>query len=135
MKRIWWSTYCLDKMMSTQRGLLPTLQIDQTDLSYPTQADISIEDIEEFADADYLTARIQLTIIQANNSKTVSRFGADDEHDINTILRPMLRGLGTWKAGLPEHMTLEMEDGIPEPMGSLPCLRSLANLYLRFNQV
>jgi proline utilization trans-activator len=134
-KRVWWSTFCLDRMMSTQLGLLPSLHVDQADLDYPTQAGLSVDDAEEFADPDYLTARVQLTIIQANNSKTVFHVGDDDAHDIETILRPMLRRLGAWKAGLPTHMALEMEDGVAKPTRSLACMRSLANLYLRFNQV
>ncbi|KAL2815238.1 hypothetical protein BDW59DRAFT_166830 [Aspergillus cavernicola] len=31
-------------------------------------------------------------------------------------------------------MALQVEDSMPEPTRSLPCMRSLANLYLRFNQ-
>lgn len=122
-------------MTSTQRGLLPAFQVDQTDLDYPSQAELSMEDIEEFADADYLTARIQLTIIEANNAKTMGYFGRDDAHDIETISRPMLQRIGAWKAGLPAHMALEMENGIPQASRSMACTRSLANFYLRYNQV
>lgn len=121
-------------MTSTQMGLLPTLQAEQSDVAYPTNADLPLEDIDEFTDPDYLTARIQLTIIQANNSKRVSHLGHDDAQDIETILRPMLGRLSSWKASLPTHMALGTEDML-EPTRSLPCMRSLANLYLRFNQV
>ncbi|KAL3478523.1 fungal-specific transcription factor domain-containing protein [Aspergillus californicus] len=133
-KRVWWSTYCLDQMTSLQRGLLPTLHADQTDLHYPSQASIPLEDTSEFADPDYLTARIQLTIIQANISKSISDFDHDASHATETVLDPILHQLTAWKAGLPSHMALEMEDGMPEPTRSLPCMRSLANLHLRFNQ-
>ncbi|KAL4783706.1 fungal-specific transcription factor domain-containing protein [Aspergillus varians] len=133
-KRLWWSTYCLDRMTSTQRGLLPTLHVDQTDLEYPSQAGLDLDDAHEFADPDYLTARIQLTIIQASISKGHSTFGHNVEHDMENIIRPTLRRLRAWRAGLPDHMALQVETSMPSPTRSLPCMRSLANLYLRYNQ-
>lgn len=111
-KRVWWSTYCLDKMTSSQRGLLPSLQLDQTNHPYPTQANLPSDAVGEFAEGDYLTARIQLTILQANNSKGVSNFGKDDANDIRNILRPMLRRLESWKTGLPAHLAIDMDHGL-----------------------
>ncbi|KAL4935408.1 hypothetical protein BDV06DRAFT_228861 [Aspergillus oleicola] len=72
IKRVWWSTYCLDRMTSTQRGLLHNLDVDQTDLELPSRSVIGDENADEFGDADYLTARIQLTIIQSRVFKGVS---------------------------------------------------------------
>ncbi|XXG99250.1 hypothetical protein Hte_005587 [Hypoxylon texense] len=134
-KRVWWSTFCMDRMASTQMGLLPALQADQVDLEYPTQKGLAPDDLEEFSDPDYLTARVQLTIIQSDAANDVYHLGQDDARDIETILRPVLRRLDTWKADLPDHMTLGIEDGLPELTGQLPLLRSLANLHLRFNQI
>jgi proline utilization trans-activator len=134
-KRVWWSTFCLDRLTSTQRGLLPTLDVKHTDLAYPTSVGLVAEDVGEFTDPDYLTARIQLTIIQANNSKSESLLGQDDGHNIQAILRPMLQRLTAWKEALPGHMIFGMEDDMSKSTRSLPCMRSLANLHLRYNQV
>ncbi|KAI0161791.1 hypothetical protein GGR52DRAFT_586018 [Hypoxylon sp. FL1284] len=133
-KRVWWSTFCMDRMASSQMGLLPALQIDQVDLKYPTQAGLTPEELEEFSDPDFLTARIQLTIIQSNAVSDVCHLGQDDSKDTETVFRPMLRRLDAWKAGLPAHMALEIGDGLPKLRGQLPFVRSLANLYIRFNQ-
>lgn len=122
-------------MTSTQRGLLPTLQVDQTDLDYPSNTELPSADIEEFADPDYLTARIQLTIIEADNAKSVCQAGKEDARDFESVSRPMLRRLEVWKAGLPSHMALDMDNGIPNSTSSPPCTRSLANFHLRFHQV
>ncbi|RDW63213.1 fungal specific transcription factor domain-containing protein [Aspergillus mulundensis] len=129
-KRVWWSTFCLDRMTSMQRGFLPTLTATQTDLEYPSQGDISPDNAGDFTDPDYLTARIQLTIIQA---RVVSHLSLSEPADVLNVIGPMLETLSTWKKALPHHMASQIEDGLPRPNRSLPCIRSLANLYLRYN--
>lgn len=114
---------------------MPTLDIKQTDLAYPTSTGLVAEDVGEFTDPDYLTARIQLTIIQANNSKSAALFANNDGDEIQTVLRPMLQRLTAWKEAVPEHMTFGNEEDISKSTRSLPCMRSLANLHLRYNQV
>lgn len=122
-------------MASTQMGLLPTLQADQADLEYPTQAGLASDDLEEFSDPDYLTARVQLTIIQSDAANDVCDLSQNDSKDIESIIRPVLRRLDAWKADLPAHMALGIEDGLPGFKGQMPLIRSFANLHLRFNQV
>jgi len=134
-KRIWWSTYSLDRMTSTSTGFLPTLHFEQTDLDYPSNIRLSAEDAQEFADPDYLTARIQLTIIEANNSASIAKFRDADKHDIETAIHPLLISLNTWKSALPAHMAMDMADGIFQSTRSLQRARSLANFHLRWNQV
>ncbi|KAL4965442.1 Zn(II)2Cys6 transcription factor [Aspergillus stella-maris] len=92
-KRVWWSTYCLDRMTSTQRGILPTLHADQTDLELPSKFAISDEDAEEFGDAAFLKARIELTIIQADAPKVAVGFAPGGVASIGCLillLRPFL---------------------------------------------
>lgn len=134
-KRIWWSTYSLDRMTSTSTGFLPTLHFEQTDLDYPSNVGLSTGDAQEFADPDYLTARIQLTIIEANNSASIATFRDVDKHDIETAIHPLLISLNTWKSALPAHMAMDMADGIFQSTKSLQRARSLANFHLRWNQV
>ncbi|CAK7216191.1 hypothetical protein SBRCBS47491_002738 [Sporothrix bragantina] len=143
-KRVWWSTFCIDRMASTQMGVLPTLQIDQGDLSYPTNEGLSGEEINEFSDPDYLTARIQLTIIQADAANGIGQSDGEDASDndgdsykrsIDTLLRSRLRRLQDWKAALPAHMAVDFHESIEEMKNNMALLRSLANLHLRYNQV
>ncbi len=142
-KRVWWSTFCIDRMASTQMGILPTLQISQADLlSYPTMNGLAAEDLEEFTDPAYLTARIQLTIIQADS---VSEFGGssddDDAKNIASVLLPRLKKLQAWRAALPPHISVDFNKAMAMLLGNgdhshnMPELRSLGNLYLRYNQV
>ncbi|KAF4965348.1 hypothetical protein FSARC_6843 [Fusarium sarcochroum] len=133
-KRVWWSTFCLDRLTSTQRGLPPTLNADQTDLSYPSSVGLGTEEIGDFTDPDFLTARIQLTVIQAGNSEALSRCTGDEAGVIESVLRPMLQRLVAWKESLPAHMAFETESNILRSSSSLAFKRSLANLHLRYNQ-
>lgn len=134
-KRVWWSTFCLDRLTSTQRGLLPTLTAEQTDLDYPSSAELGVEEISDFTDPDFLTARIQLTVIQTGNSEVLSRCTGDEAEVIETVLRPMLQRLVSWKESLPGHLAFETESDILSLSSSLAFKRSLANLHLRYNQV
>ena len=134
-KRVWWSTFCLDRLTSTQRGLLPTLTAEQTDLSYPSSHGLGVEEIGDFTDPDFLTARIQLTVIQTGNSEVLSRSTGDEAEVIETVLRPMLQRLVSWKNSLPSHMAFETESDILSSGSSLAFKRSLANPNLRYNQV
>ncbi|CAH0042241.1 unnamed protein product [Clonostachys rhizophaga] len=59
-------------------GLPPAFEVDQTDLAYPKQTQDSPDEIEEFSDADFLTARIKLTTIQIRNLNSASHIGLDD---------------------------------------------------------
>ncbi|VUC29706.1 unnamed protein product [Clonostachys rosea] len=133
-KRLWWSTYCLDRMTSTQTGLPPSFQVEQTDLGYPSDAEIPLNDANEFTDVEFLTARVQLTMIEENNLKSVPLIGRDDARDIETIVRPKLRRLHTWKEGLPSHMASELRNDARDNTDSQGAKRALANLHLRYNQ-
>ncbi|ERT02404.1 hypothetical protein HMPREF1624_00702 [Sporothrix schenckii ATCC 58251] len=123
-KRVWWTTFCIDRMASTQMGVLPALHIDQADLTYPASDGLAREDMAEFADPDYLTARIQLTVIQAD---------AVGSGDADTDDTPALGRLTAWKAALPVHMAVPFHAGMAASEDDTAVLRSLANLHLRYN--
>lgn len=133
-KRLWWSTFCIDRMASTQVGLLPNLRIDQVDLEYPSQDELSPEDLSEFSDPALMSARAQLTIIQDVNAKEVCQAGPDYARYIETVIRPALQRLDSWKEKLPAHLVLDLEARLPQS-NDMPYIRSFANIHLRFNQV
>lgn len=133
-KRLWWSTFCMDRMASTQMGLLPNLQLDQMDLDYPSSDGLSPEDKTEFSDADLLKARAQLAIIQDVNASHVSQLGRDEALDIETVIGPALKRLDEWKQNLPAHLVLCSNTGLPVS-SSISFIRSFANLHIRINQV
>lgn len=134
-KRVWWTSYCLDRMTSTEMGLSPAFQFDDVELDYPTDEILSPEDSMEFYEVDYLTARIQITFIKADIDTSVPRLRKDNTADVETMLGPILLKLESWKTGLPGHMSFDVQNGMPENMKQMASMRSLASLYLRYNQV
>lgn len=120
-------------MTSSQGGYLPSLQTEQMDVNYRSREQLATDDAEEFSVPEYLCARIQLTRFEEENAKSLMTLGGDGKSDIESLIRPRLQTLESWRAGLQPHMAREA--GLPRPAASLPSTRALANLHLRFNQV
>lgn len=138
-KRLWWSTFCLDRMTSTQLGVLPSLYLAQTDLDYPSPSPQGMprhEAVAEFSDADLMTARVDLTAIQDANASQAAQLGREDAApgDVDAVVRPTLIRLLEWQAKLPAHLALGVGVQLPNST-SLPFVRSFANLHIRYNQV
>ncbi|KAJ0419925.1 fungal-specific transcription factor domain-containing protein [Aspergillus carlsbadensis] len=137
-KRIWWTTYCIDRMTSTELGLPPALQVARVEQSYPDDAALVHQsDRAEFDDAQTHAAQVQLAFIHADiceNMKSIRKDRtADVDVDVGDLTRPILRRLEEVRAGLPAHMSFDVEDGMPPAMKHMPD-RSLASLYQRYHQ-
>lgn len=133
-KRVWWTSYCLDKIISTEMDKSPDLTHDPM-LSYPTIGFLSTEERKEFSEPEYLTAQVRLTFIKMDIVTTVLRLKLDDPADVQSTLQTKLKKLESWRMGLPPHMIFDLEHGIPQEVVQLNAMRSLVSLYLRFNQV
>jgi proline utilization trans-activator len=133
-KRLWWTSYCLDRITSIEMDK-PSGFSDETRIDYPTSEFLSIEDRNEFSEPEYLTAQVRLTVIKVDIVTTVSRLKTNDPADVQRIFQSKLESLESWKTGLSPHMIFDFEHGIPQEMIHLNAMRSLASLYLRFNQV
>ncbi|KAL2856795.1 fungal-specific transcription factor domain-containing protein [Aspergillus pseudodeflectus] len=135
-KRIWWTTYCIDRMTSTELGLPPALQVNRVEQSYPDDsALLHPSDRAEFYDAETHTTQVQLAFIHADiceNMKSI-RKGDTMDVDVGDLTRPILQRLEEVRAGLPVHMSFDVEDGMPPAMKGMPD-RSLASLYQRYHQ-
>jgi hypothetical protein len=136
-KRIWWTTYCIDRMTSTELGLPPALQVNRVEQTYPDDsALLHPSDRAEFYDAETHTTQVQLAFIHADiceNMKSI-RKGDTMDVDVGDLTRPILQRLEEVRAGLPVHMSFDVEDGMPPAMKGMPD-RSLASLYQRYHQV
>lgn len=134
-RRVWWTSYCLDRMLSTDLGLEPA-QLTAPDL--PSSAGLVGAELEEFFDPRPLTSHAQLSEIKRRVMEVAStkrlRTAADDEERRRIIL-PCLDMLRTWRESLGPGMAFEFTDGIPDEMMALPFARVLSSLYLRYYQV
>ena len=147
IKRVWWSTFCLDNMTSTQMGVKPTLSAEQAaSMAYPaptpissSSSDAADEDSSFFSDSDYLTARVQLTLLQTEKATIEAH---SKEKGTEMQIRHRVQRLEEWRAGWPERMHLQPRCGEQTGLMTLSHgvsteheIRSLANLHLRSNQV
>ncbi len=133
-KRVWWTSYCLDRMTSSDSGLESAFHSDSPELEYPDDCQLSHEELQEFSAADYLTAQSKLCSIRRRVDETVSRLRTDDARDPQQILEPSLELLNLWRSGLPMDMSFTFDNGLPQAITELAAMRPLAPLYLRYHQ-
>ncbi|KAJ6441132.1 proline utilization trans-activator [Purpureocillium lavendulum] len=135
-KRVCWTSYCLDKMASSELGLMPSFQPGQVKLEYPSNNPISPEDAGQFHEAEFLCARIQITLLKAEADVFIDMWQSirDDISHVERQVQAILAKLHCWLVELPRQMSFDCESGIPEAMARMPTMRSLASLYLRWYQ-
>ncbi|TPX15279.1 uncharacterized protein E0L32_004556 [Thyridium curvatum] len=136
-KRLCWTAYCLDKMTSSELGMIPSFQPGQIKLEYPSSEQLRPEEACEFHEADFLRARIQLTFMKAEADVFIDMWQSirDDVSDIQRRVRPILLKLEQWfRDDLPSYMSFDCESGLPEAMVQMPNMRSLCSFYLRCQQ-
>jgi proline utilization trans-activator len=133
-KRVWWTSYCLDKTTSTEMGWQPAFTGVGIDLEYPSNNDLSPEELEEFHAPEYLTAQAKLSHLKAAIIETVCRLRSDSLGKGQEISHSV-EILQKWKSELPLHMSLDFDNRISEAMSKLPTVRTTVSLHLKYNQV
>ncbi|KAF6817754.1 hypothetical protein CSOJ01_02191, partial [Colletotrichum sojae] len=136
-KRVCWTSFCLDKMTSSELGILPSFQPLQIKIGYPSDESLGPEDEGNFFEAEFLRARIQITMMKSEIDVFIDQWQSirDDIPDIEKRARPILAKLESWTLELPAFMSFDCEEGMPEAMTQRPSMRSLSSHYLRCNQV
>ncbi|KAH6886938.1 hypothetical protein B0T10DRAFT_575332 [Thelonectria olida] len=133
MRRLWWTSYCMDRMVATELGLSPTHWTIPPRLQPPSSSDLGPEDLDQFFDPAILVAQIQVCEIKRNVADTVTGLLQTSDHQsILDAIQPCFELLQNWKESLPAHMVLNFDSG--RSLLALPCARGLASLYLRYNQ-
>ncbi|KAI8413988.1 hypothetical protein FOFC_07279 [Fusarium oxysporum] len=77
-KRVWWTAFCVDRMISTELALHPAYTGLGQELDYPDSSGLTAEEEEEFFDPVLLTALIKLCEIKTDVVNTVSRLKHKD---------------------------------------------------------
>ncbi|KAI3581945.1 hypothetical protein IWW34DRAFT_802758 [Fusarium oxysporum f. sp. albedinis] len=126
-KRVWWTAFCVDRMISTELALHPAYTGLGQELGYPDSSGLTAEEEEEFFDPVLLTALIKLCEIKTDVVNTVSRLKHKDITEPYQVLRQCLQGLDRRGRGLPERV---FSGG-----SSLPENRICSSLALRYHQL
>ncbi|KAL3471078.1 fungal-specific transcription factor domain-containing protein [Aspergillus californicus] len=132
-KRVWWTTYCIDRMTSTEMGLPPAFSLQQLEQTYPDDSKLLPGDTDQFHDAETLTTQVQLGFIHADICENMKSIRKDNTTNVGDLTRPILHRLEEVRARLPLHMSFDVENGMPPAMKQMVD-RSLASLYQRYHQ-
>jgi hypothetical protein len=126
-KRVWWTAFCVDRMISTELALHPAFTGLGSELDYPDSSSLTAEEKEEFFDPVLLTALIKLCEIKGDVVNTVSRLKQNDITEPYQVLRQCLQGL--------DRCGRELPDRVFSGGDSLPESRICSSLALRYHQV
>ncbi|KAF9873483.1 hypothetical protein CkaCkLH20_08942 [Colletotrichum karsti] len=122
-------------MTSSELGAWSSFQPEQIKVDYPSEEPLGPEDAGNFFEADFLRARIQITMMKAEADVFIDAWQSirDDIPHFERRARPILLKLESWKKELPACMSFDCELGMPDAMAQMTNMRSLASLYLRCN--
>ncbi|KAF4810714.1 Proline utilization trans-activator [Colletotrichum siamense] len=133
-KRLWWTSYCMDRMISTELGVSPALASVPEGMQLPCSAGLTSEELEQFSDPSLLTASTQLCEIKRHVVITAAQHSdVDDERRLD-IIKPCIDMLQEWRNNLPGNMTFTFEDSLPTRLMEAQFGRILASIYMRYHQ-
>jgi hypothetical protein len=133
-KRLWWTSYCLDKNTSTEMGWKPAYVSPDRELDYPSNESLSKEELSEFHDPDFLTAQVKLTELKLTITETAYRLQSGSlvgNHEI----RHCLNMLQTWESDLSPNVGLNLALGMPRELAESRNVRTSSSLFLKYNHV
>ncbi|KAF4832791.1 Proline utilization trans-activator [Colletotrichum tropicale] len=133
-KRLWWTSYCMDRMISTELGVSPALASVPEGMQLPCSAGFTSEDLEQFSDPSLLTASTQLCEIKRHVVITAAQHSDVDDGRRLDIIKPCIDMLHDWRANLPSNMTFTFEDSLPTRLMEAQYGRILASIYMRYHQ-
>jgi proline utilization trans-activator len=134
-KRVWWTTFLMDAMVSSEMGLRATFGFEHTEHSLPSDAQLPAADRDDFWDSQIMTAHLKLCNIKSLILDTIGRLQQTDFASYEKLIEVPLCGLESWKRELSPVISFEFSNGVPQAMLDRPSMRSLASCYLRYHQV
>lgn len=133
-KRLWWTTYCLDKNTSAEMGWKPAYISPDRDLGYPADDGLAESDLGEFSNHGFLTAQVKLTELKVAITDTAYRLKAGSPVTSNEV-KHCLGGLQNWKLDLHPDIALDLTSGIPRELSKVSTIRTSSSLFLKHNHV
>lgn len=132
---MWWMTWLMDAFTATEMSLKPSFRLHEVGLCLPSDEDLSNDERAEFGDVQMLLASLRLCSLKTQILDTVGSLGEEELTNLQPATAGLLNALECWKLELPNQFSFGYSQGIPLAMLTLPSMRSLASLYLRYYQV
>lgn len=134
-KLLWCTTLILDTTTAIATGLPPAHSIDDVELQNLVKDDSLKAGSSEPASSTLIIEHLKLCMIQTKIQRAISFFRVEDFSSFQSAIAGPLEALRRWKSMLPTGLAFDVRVGIPEQMCSHKSMRSLASLYLRYEQV
>ncbi|VUC38064.1 unnamed protein product [Clonostachys rosea] len=135
-KRLWWTCFCMDRMISAELGLTPTQTTFPADLPPPSSDNISPDDLDQFFDSGlfWLQIRICELKLRVACNESLLQEASEYHDDILQSLKESLDSLQEFGAYIPRYMSFDFSKEFPTAIFDLPWARGIATLYLRYHQ-
>ncbi|QQK46722.1 Pyruvate/Phosphoenolpyruvate kinase [Penicillium digitatum] len=133
-KRIWWTTVCMDIMTCTELSLTPAAAFDEDSVGFPDNSELSVRDAEEFSDPQYLTAQVKLCRIKYQILKKISELRFGNAVEAQALIEPCIHALKNWRLEFSPTLEFTEEGEFSDETLTLPPMRTIASLLLRYNQ-
>ncbi|KAL4917521.1 fungal-specific transcription factor domain-containing protein [Aspergillus aurantiobrunneus] len=124
--RIWWTIYIFDRMWASKMGLPSQILDDDIHLDMPSSTLPTQIYEEQFTDAEFIKANINLARIVSETTAKVYSRRKYNETFLQRVQK-LLKALKNWVDTLPEHLRLNVDD--PE-MNT----KHITSIHLAFNQ-
>ncbi|KAL3467400.1 fungal-specific transcription factor domain-containing protein [Aspergillus heterothallicus] len=124
--RIWWTIYIFDRMWASKMGLPSQILDDDIHLDMPSGISPTHLCEEQFSDAEYIRANIELARIVGDTTAQVYSRRKYTETFLQRVQK-LLKALKNWVDTLPEHLRLNVDE--PEMNG-----KHITSIHLAFNQ-
>ncbi|KAF5552560.1 c6 transcription [Fusarium phyllophilum] len=134
-KRLWWTAFCMERMVVAELGLAPAHAANKFDAGLPSSRDIPESEMDQFFDPSVQTLQTQICEIKCQIMESVGHLRRVS--DLETMLFelwPCFDTLRMWKEKVPSYISFDFKGGVPEEMSQRSCARGLASLYLRYHQ-
>ncbi|EEU37830.1 uncharacterized protein NECHADRAFT_88291 [Fusarium vanettenii 77-13-4] len=123
--RVWWTSYLLDHTCAAINGQMVSIQDYDVCVSFPSSDGLNPNEMSEFANPHYMSARVELVRILSKIIKSLYGRANQSESFLQRV-QNALKGLKSWLQRLPEP--LRMNQAVAGDSGAV------RSLHLFFNQ-
>lgn len=134
-KRVWWTTFLMDAMVSSEMGLRAAFGFAQAEHALPSDDRLSPAQRGDFWDSNIMSAHLKLCEIRSLILESVGRLDEADFANYDKFVAAPLQELESWNRELPGEISFDFSCGVPQAMLERSSMRSLASCYLRYHQV
>ncbi|CAH0025191.1 unnamed protein product [Clonostachys rhizophaga] len=135
-KRLWWTCFLMDRMISVELGLTPTEATFPADIAPPSSKNIPPGDLDQLFDSDLFRLQIRISELKLRVARIEDLLRETSEYHDSIVqsLKESLDSLQDFRVSIPNYMSLDFSKDSSAAICNLPWARGIATLYLRYHQ-